>query len=296
MDGGCSIREMTAQQAQAAGFTGPQKWLPLGIVGVAMAVLIAAIVVLAVDPWGLDDSPPSLDSFVSALEERVAVQSTGPSYLKNAVGAERGEQVDTASGRLEVLQLRAGVEPPLGADYMNNHEVYLRWPDGPPTVVSSSDAVFVITQGQLVVITANAGLAGIAREILRIPASELSAPVTPGLDWARPFAVELQKQGYLVNFVALGLPFASPESAFIQTEGGVFELARVPDGVDAATARINDLGGGVYALLIEEMEVQTFAGTQAGSVRVTGKGRLLAITHEERLFEPARKALANATT
>ncbi len=272
----------------------PPPWLPFVFAGGAAAVFIAAIVVLVVEPWGLSRSPASADSFLSALEDRVAIESTGPSYLKSAVGAEKGETVRTSSGSMELLQLPAGAEPPLGAMFNNNREVHLRWADGPPTVVSSSGPVFVIIKGQLVVVTADIQLAHEAREILSVPTDELSAPVTPGLEWALPFARELQKHGHLVNFVALGQPFASPESAFIQTDGGVFEVARLPDGVDATTARINDLGGGQYALLVEETEVQTFAGSQAGAIRISGKGRLLVITHEERLFEPARKALANA--
>ena len=37
-----------------------------------------------------------------------------------------------------------------------------------------------------------------------------------------------------------------------------------------------------------------FGGGQAPWVRITGRGRLLAITMEERLVEPTRKALAAA--
>ena len=283
---------MSALPAARGASIGPQKWLALGIAGVAASVLIAAIVVLAVEPWG-PRALADLDAFVGRLGDRVAIESTGPSRLKNTVGAERAETLRIDGDDLEVFQLGARVDPPLGA-YMAGAQVFLRWADGPPTLISSLGHVFVVIKGPLVVVTADKGLALVARDILRLPKSELIAPFALDLDWARPFAIELQKQGYLVTNALGAIPFVSSESALIYTDGGDFVVERLPEGIDAAMARIERREAGDYAVVIPGMDDALFGGGQAPFVRVSGKGRMLAITVEERLLEPARKALAVA--
>jgi hypothetical protein len=278
--------------AASKGFSRPERLLALTVVTAATAALVAALVLLVVRPW--HDSPPDLDAFVESLGDRVAVRSVGPSSLKNVIGAQRGETVYTDGASLDVFELPAGVEPPLGA-YLQGPEVVLRWRDGPQTTVSTAGPVFLLVKRQLVVVTADMGLATAAREILDLPKSELIGSFTSELDWARPFARELQQQGHLVTSIAGAHPFVSSESALIFTERGEVALERLPEGIEAAQARIETRGPDGYALVIPGMADTEFGGGQAPIVRISGKGRLLAVTFDIRLAEVSAQALANTS-
>jgi hypothetical protein len=267
-----------------------QRWLALGLAGAAATALVAAIVLLAVRPWQ-PDSPQDIDAFTESLNDHVAVQSTAPSPLISTMGALHAQTVTTVDGRLHIFELPAGVKPPTGS-FISGEEGLLGWPDGPFTTVSTTGPVFLVTKGQLVVVTPHAALATRARDILGLPGTQCIAPVTFTLEWAIPFARELQRQGYFVTRVTPAIPIVSQESAFIDTDRGALLLELLPEGIDAASAKVVERSSANFAIVIPGLGDTQFGGLQAADVRVSGRGRFLAITYDLRLAEPAANALA----